>query len=60
MVITLTGANGFALKHELDGLVRAFLAEHDAMGLERIDGEEADFGRLSEALTSLPFWRPGS
>lgn len=55
MVITLTGANGFALKHELDGLVRAFLAEHDAMGLERIDGEEADFGRLSEALTSLPF-----
>lgn len=55
MVITLTGANSFGLKRELNGLVRAFLAEHDSMGLERIDGEEAEFDRLSEALTSLPF-----
>jgi len=55
MVITLTGANSFGLKRELDSLVAAFLAEHDSMGLERIDGEEAEFDRLSEALTSLPF-----
>lgn len=55
MVITLTGANSFGLKHELDKLVAAFLAEHDEMGLERVDGEEVEFDRLSEALTSLPF-----
>jgi DNA polymerase-3 subunit delta len=55
MVITLTGANSFGLKHELDAVVAAFLAEHDSMGLERVDGEEAEFDRLSEALTSLPF-----
>ncbi len=55
MVITLTGTNSYGLQHELQGLVAAFLAEHDAMGLERIDGEEAEFDRLSEALTSLPF-----
>lgn len=53
--MTLTGANSFGLKHELDGIVAAFLAEHDEMGLERVDGEEAEFDRLSEALTSLPF-----
>ena len=55
MIVTLTGANSFGLKQELDLIVRAFLAEHDAMGLERIDGEEAEYDRLSEALTSLPF-----
>lgn len=55
MVITLTGTNSYGLKHELDGFVAAFLAEHDEMGLERVDGEEAEFDRLSEALTSLPF-----
>lgn len=55
MIITLTGANSFGLRRELRGLVKAFLAEHDEMGLERVDGEEAEFNRLSEALTSLPF-----
>ncbi len=55
MTTTLTGTNSFSLQHELNSIVAAFLAEHDAMGLERIDGEEAEFDRLSEALTSLPF-----
>lgn len=55
MIITLSGTNSFGLKSELDGLVAGFLAAHDAMGLERLDGEEAEFDRLSEALTSLPF-----
>jgi DNA polymerase III subunit delta len=55
MVITLTGTNSFLLQHELDGVVAGFLAEHDAIGLERIDGEESEFERISEALTSLPF-----
>jgi len=55
MVTTLTGANSFGLQRTLNRIVDGFLAEHDAMGLERIDGEEAEFDRLSEALTSLPF-----
>ncbi len=55
MITTLTGANSFGLKHELDTIVAAFLAEHDEMGLERVDGEEVEFDRLSEALASLPF-----
>jgi DNA polymerase-3 subunit delta len=55
MITTLTGANSFGLHHELDSLVAEFLAEHDAMGLERLDGEEADYNRLQEAVTSLPF-----
>jgi DNA polymerase-3 subunit delta len=55
MTITLTGPNGFALKRELDQLVATFLKDHDEMGLERLDGEEADFARLQEAVQSLPF-----
>lgn len=55
MIVTLTGTNSFGLKRELDSLVAAFLADHDEMGLERVDGEEVEFDRLSEALTSLPF-----
>ena len=55
MIVTLTGANSFGLQDSLRSLIQAFLAEHDAMGLERIDGEEAEFDRIAEALTSLPF-----
>ncbi len=55
MVTTFTGTNSFLLKRELSQLVSDFLAEHDAIGLERIDGEEVEFDRISEALTSLPF-----
>jgi DNA polymerase-3 subunit delta len=55
MIVTLTGANSFGLQAALKKLSQAFLAEHDAMGLEHLDGEEAEFDRLSEALTSLPF-----
>jgi DNA polymerase-3 subunit delta len=55
MVITLTGANSFLLRRELKQLTNDFLAVHGDMGLERIEGDEVDFGRISEALTSLPF-----
>lgn len=55
MVITLTGANSFELKRQLDELVAAFLAEHDAIGLERIHGDEAEADKISESLNSLPF-----
>jgi len=43
------------LQAELRKLVAAFVKEHDELALERIDAEEADFARISEALTSLPF-----
>lgn len=55
MVITLTGANGFALSQAQRDLTANFLAEEGDMGLERINGDEATFERISEALTSLPF-----
>jgi DNA polymerase-3 subunit delta len=51
----LTGENVFGLKRELDRLVADFLRDHGDMGLERLDGEEASFERLQEALQSLPF-----
>lgn len=55
MIITLTGSNSFRLKAELDSLVSAFLAEHGDMGLERLDGEEAEYDRMRESLESMPF-----
>lgn len=55
MIITLTGDNKYALQRDQDQLIAAFLVEHDEFGVERVDGEDAEFGRISEALTSLPF-----
>jgi DNA polymerase III subunit delta len=55
MVITLTGENGFALGQELKKLVNSFVAENSDMAIERLDGDEAEFVRIQEALTSLPF-----
>jgi DNA polymerase-3 subunit delta len=55
MIVTLTGENAFGLGGELRKLTAAFLAEHDEFGLEKLDGEEVEFSRISEALTSLPF-----
>lgn len=43
------------LRTELGRLVSVFVAEHDDMSLERLDGEEASFERMQEALQSLPF-----
>ncbi len=55
MIVTLNGENSFGLHEELDRLVATFVAEHGDMALERLDGEEASFGRMQEALQSLPF-----
>lgn len=55
MITTLTGSNGFLLKAELRRAVDVFVAEHTNMGLDRIDGEEALYDRIREALESLPF-----
>lgn len=55
MIVTLSGANSFLLKTELDALVAAFLHDYGDMGLERIDGEEVEYDRIRESLESLPF-----
>ncbi len=43
------------LKHELDRLVRAFVHEHGDLALEKLDGEEATYERITESIQSLPF-----
>ncbi len=58
MVVTITGPNDFARKHELDAVVRAFVQEHGDMALERLDGEEVSAERMREAVESLPFLTP--
>jgi DNA polymerase-3 subunit delta len=55
MIITLTGANAYALRQKLDQLVASFVAMHGDLAVERLDGQEAELGRLHEALTALPF-----
>jgi len=55
MIVTLTGANAYQIRQEMQQRISCFLTEHGDMGLERIDGEEADYQRIHEALTSLPF-----
>lgn len=55
MIITLAGENSFGLQQELDKLVGMFVKQHGDLALERQDGEEAEFSRLQEAVTGLPF-----
>lgn len=55
MITVLTGSNSFLLNHTLRGLIAAFVAEHTDLGMEKLDGEEASFDRMREALESLPF-----
>jgi DNA polymerase-3 subunit delta len=55
MIVTLTGENDFARLQELKRLTAAFVAEEGDLGLEQLDAAEADFVRIQEALTSLPF-----
>ncbi len=55
MIVTLTGQNSYGLQNELTRLVAAFVAEHGDLALERLDGDEADFAKVREALTGLPF-----
>jgi len=55
MIITLTGENDFGLQRELRKLAETFTKQHSDLALERLDGEEAGFGQLREAATSLPF-----
>lgn len=55
MVTTLTGPNDFMRDAEMRTLVGSFVGEHGDMAVEKLDGEEAPFERMQEALQSLPF-----
>lgn len=55
MIITLTGENSFARSAELKKIVDDFVSEHSDMALERLDGEEVEYQKIYDALTSLPF-----
>lgn len=43
------------LREALRSRVETFVAEYGDLALERLDGEEASFDRMREALESLPF-----
>jgi DNA polymerase-3 subunit delta len=53
--IVITGENEFARRQALHGLVASFVDSESDLALERLDGEEADFVRIMEAVTSVPF-----
>lgn len=55
MIRVFTGANSFMLRAELTKIVQGFVDEHGDIALEHIDGEEASYERIGEAVQSLPF-----
>lgn len=55
MIRTYTGDNSFGLRRAERAVVEQFTAEHGDLALERLDGQEAAYEQISEALTSLPF-----
>lgn len=63
MITILTGANTYALRAELRRLTHAYIEaaggpDMAEMAMERLDGEEASYERMQEALQSLPFLAP--
>ncbi len=58
MIVVLTGENDVLRQQELMQLVGGFVTEHGDMALERLDGEEANYERMHEAVQSLPFLSP--
>jgi len=58
MITTLTGENDVMRQAALSELVAGFVSQHGDMALERVDGEEASYERMHEAVQSLPFLVP--
>lgn len=55
MIRTLTGTNTFALSADLERITRQFTDQYGVMALEKIDCQEAEYSRITEAVQSLPF-----
>lgn len=58
MIVTLTGANSFLLKAELQRITQEFIAEHSDMAVERLDGEDDTADQMRGSIHSLPFLTP--
>ncbi len=55
MIRVLAGTNAFGLQHDLAKITAKFVTEHGDLALERVDGEEVSYERITETLNSLPF-----
>ncbi len=55
MITTLAGENEVERAAELRRIVAVHEKEHGDMAVERLDGEEASYERMLEAVQSLPF-----
>lgn len=55
MIATLTGQNDSARQAEAKRLIERFVAQYSDMALERVDGEEATYERMHEAVQGAPF-----
>jgi DNA polymerase III delta subunit len=56
MITTLTGSNGYELQSKLRDMISSHESTYGDLAIERIDGEEADFGNLQHALAALPLF----
>lgn len=55
MNITITGENDFARSAEIRSIRAVYLQEHDAFGIEVLDGEVATVEQMRSAVESMPF-----
>jgi DNA polymerase III delta subunit len=55
MITSLVGSNAFLVQNKKNNIKNVYIAEYDDMGLEYIDGQEAAYERITEAVQSLPF-----
>ncbi len=55
MITTITGDNAFARKQFVDQIREQFIAQHGDFAVEQLDGDEATYEKMCEALQSMPF-----
>lgn len=55
MKLTITGENVSLRDKAWQKLIADFVAEHGDLAVERLDGEEASFESMQEAMQTLPF-----
>lgn len=55
MITTLAGENDVLRQATTKRLVDGFVAEYGDMALERLDGEDAGYARMHEAVQGIPF-----
>lgn len=55
MIITLAGPNTYLVKRRLDELAGEFVQKYGGLAMERIDGEEAEFQAILDAVQGVPF-----